>query len=42
MDWRRLRREAAWIASRTDARLRAERQRAWKIVHRAARRDRRR
>ena len=40
-DWRKLRREAAWIASRTDARLRSERLRQWKIVHRQARRDRR-
>lgn len=40
-DWRKLRREAAWIASRTDARLRSERLREWKIIHRAARRDRR-
>lgn len=39
-DWRKLRREAAWIASRTDARLRSERLREWKIRHRAARRDR--
>ncbi len=31
--WRKLRREAAWIASRTDARLRAERKRQWKITH---------
>jgi ribosome biogenesis GTPase / thiamine phosphate phosphatase len=37
--WRRLRREAEWIASRTDARLRAERLRERKIIHRRARRD---
>jgi ribosome biogenesis GTPase len=41
-DWRKLRREAAWMASRTDARLRAERLREWKITHRQARRDRQR
>jgi ribosome biogenesis GTPase / thiamine phosphate phosphatase len=40
-DWRKLRREAAWMASRTDARLRSERLREWKIMHRQARRDRR-
>lgn len=41
-DWRKLRREAAWMASRTDARLQAERLREWKIMHRQARRDRQR
>ncbi len=35
--WRKLRREAEWMASRTDARLRAERTREWKIVHKAMR-----
>jgi len=35
--WRKLRREAAWAASRTDARLRAERNRQWKIIHRSMR-----
>jgi ribosome biogenesis GTPase len=40
--WRKLRREAAWIAARTDARLRAERVRKWKIVHTEARRHRHR
>lgn len=35
--WRKLQREAAWIASRTDARLRAERTRQWKIVHKEMR-----
>jgi ribosome biogenesis GTPase len=35
--WRKLRREAAWIASRTDARLRAERKRTWKLAHTQAR-----
>ena len=31
--WRKLRREAEWMASRSDARLRAERKRNWKIVN---------
>ncbi|MEO3784810.1 ribosome small subunit-dependent GTPase A [Actinocorallia sp. B10E7] len=35
--WRKLRKEAAWAASRTDARLRAERTRQWKIIHRSMR-----
>jgi ribosome biogenesis GTPase len=38
--WRRLRREAEWMAARTDARLRAERLRERKLIHRQARRDR--
>jgi ribosome biogenesis GTPase len=38
--WRRLRREAEWMASRTDSRLRAERLRERKLIHRQARRDR--
>jgi ribosome biogenesis GTPase len=38
--WRKLRREAAWIAARTDARLRAERVRQSKIIHRQARQNR--
>jgi ribosome biogenesis GTPase len=38
--WRKLRREAAWIAARTDARLRAERTRQWKVIHMDARRAR--
>jgi ribosome biogenesis GTPase len=38
--WRKLVREAEWMASRTDARLRAERQRRSKLIHRQARRDR--
>jgi ribosome biogenesis GTPase len=37
--WRKLQREAQWIASRTDARLRAERQRQWKIISMEARRS---
>jgi ribosome biogenesis GTPase / thiamine phosphate phosphatase len=35
--WRKLQREAVWMASRTDARLRAEQTRQWKIRHRAMR-----
>lgn len=31
--WRKLGREAEWIASRTDARLRQERERYWKRIH---------
>jgi ribosome biogenesis GTPase len=38
--WRRLRREADWMAARTDARLRAERLRERKLITRQARRDR--
>jgi ribosome biogenesis GTPase len=38
--WRKLRREAAWLAARTDARLRAERTREWKVIHMGARRAR--
>lgn len=37
--WRKLRREAEWMASRTDARLRAERTRQWKIIHKEMRRS---
>jgi ribosome biogenesis GTPase len=36
--WQKLQREARWMASRTDARLRAERRREWKIRTKAARR----
>ncbi|PRX92251.1 ribosome small subunit-dependent GTPase A [Allonocardiopsis opalescens] len=36
--WRKLRREAEWQASRTDARLRQERLREWKQVHKEVRR----
>lgn len=35
--WRKLQREAAWMAARTDARLRAEQTRQWKIRHKAMR-----
>ncbi len=37
--WRKLQREAAWIASRSDARLRQERGLAWKRIHREMRRS---
>jgi ribosome biogenesis GTPase len=39
--WRRLRREAAWMAAKTDARLRAEQVRKWKLITTEARRRRR-
>ncbi|GAB2866172.1 ribosome small subunit-dependent GTPase A [Actinocorallia aurea] len=35
--WRKLQREAEWAASRTDARLRAERENRWKAVHKEMR-----
>jgi ribosome biogenesis GTPase / thiamine phosphate phosphatase len=35
--WRKLQREARWMASRTDARLRAEQTRQWKIIHKSMR-----
>lgn len=37
--WHKLRREAEWMASRTDARLRAERTREWKNLHKEMRRS---
>ncbi|NUP34774.1 MAG: ribosome small subunit-dependent GTPase A [Streptomycetaceae bacterium] len=37
--YRKLRREAEWIASRTDQRLRAERARQWKVIHKEMRRN---
>jgi ribosome biogenesis GTPase len=37
--WRKLRREAEWIAVRQDARLRAERVKAWKRIHMEVRRS---
>ncbi|HET7312052.1 MAG TPA: ribosome small subunit-dependent GTPase A [Mycobacteriales bacterium] len=37
--WRKLQREAQWIASRADARLRAEQRREWKVVHMEMRRS---
>lgn len=36
--WRKLQREAAWMAARTDARLRKEQQNKWKIIHKDMRR----
>ncbi|WP_424530642.1 ribosome small subunit-dependent GTPase A [Sphaerisporangium viridialbum] len=35
--WRKLQREAAWMARRGDARLRAEETRKWKIIHKSMR-----
>nr|WP_248965643.1 ribosome small subunit-dependent GTPase A [Sphaerisporangium perillae] len=35
--WRKLQREAAWMARRTDARLRSEQTREWKIIHKSMR-----
>ncbi|MEV5407648.1 ribosome small subunit-dependent GTPase A [Thermopolyspora sp. NPDC052614] len=35
--WRKLQREAAWMASRTDARLRSEQTRRWKVIEKAMR-----
>jgi ribosome biogenesis GTPase len=37
--WHKLQREAAWMASRTDARLRSEQTRKWKIIHKEMRRS---
>jgi ribosome biogenesis GTPase / thiamine phosphate phosphatase len=37
--WHKLRREAEWMASRTDARLRSERARQWKILHKEMRKS---
>ncbi|QYC43532.1 Putative ribosome biogenesis GTPase RsgA [Nonomuraea coxensis DSM 45129] len=37
--WRKLQREAAWMASRTDARLRKEQQNKWKIITKEMRRS---
>jgi ribosome biogenesis GTPase / thiamine phosphate phosphatase len=39
--WEHLQREAAWMASRTDARLRRAQQRKWGALHRQQRRDER-
>lgn len=39
--WHKLQREASWAAARNDARLRAERQREWKLVTLEMRRSRR-
>ncbi|WP_030454304.1 ribosome small subunit-dependent GTPase A [Herbidospora cretacea] len=35
--WRKLQREAAWMARRSDARLQAEETRKWKIIHKGMR-----
>ncbi|WP_184616921.1 ribosome small subunit-dependent GTPase A [Sphaerisporangium krabiense] len=35
--WRKLQREAQWMAGRTDARLRAEQARKWKVIHKSMR-----
>jgi len=37
--WRKLQREARWIASRTDARLRAEDLRKWKVITKSYRKN---
>ncbi|GII92078.1 ribosome small subunit-dependent GTPase A [Sinosporangium siamense] len=37
--WRKLQREAAWMARRTDARLRSEEQRKWKTIHKEMRKS---
>ncbi len=37
--WRRLQREAAWMARRSDARLRSEERRKWTTLYRSMRRD---
>ena len=37
--WRKLQREAAWMARRNDARLRSEQRRAWKLVQGEVRRS---
>ncbi|ONI77778.1 ribosome small subunit-dependent GTPase A [Actinosynnema sp. ALI-1.44] len=37
--WFKLNREAEWVASRTDARLRQERGRRWKVIHKEMRRS---
>jgi ribosome biogenesis GTPase len=35
--WRKLQREALWVASRTDARLRKAREQEWKVINKAVR-----
>ncbi|MDQ1748037.1 MAG: ribosome biosis GTPase / thiamine phosphate phosphatase [Frankiaceae bacterium] len=37
--WRKLQREAVWIAARTDARLRAEQSKKWRAIHQEVRRS---
>ncbi|MEV0381039.1 ribosome small subunit-dependent GTPase A [Nonomuraea sp. NPDC050643] len=39
LSWRKLQREAVWMAARTDARLRKEQQNKWKIIHKEMRRS---
>ncbi|GAA3128961.1 ribosome small subunit-dependent GTPase A [Planomonospora alba] len=39
VSWHKLQREAAWMASRTDARLRKEMQNKWKVIHKEMRRS---
>jgi ribosome biogenesis GTPase len=37
--WRKLQREAVWMAARTDARLRAEQSKKWRAIHQEMRRS---
>lgn len=37
--WNKLQREAAWMASRSDARLRKELQNRWKVIHKEMRKS---
>jgi ribosome biogenesis GTPase len=37
--WHKLRKEAAWMTGRADARLRSEQTRRWKIIHKEMRRS---
>lgn len=37
--WRKLQREAVWMAARTDARLRKDLQNKWKVIHKEMRRS---
>jgi ribosome biogenesis GTPase len=37
--WQHLRREAAWVARRTDARLRSQERRKWASISKSLRRD---
>jgi ribosome biogenesis GTPase len=38
--WRKLQREALWVASRTDARLRKAREQEWKVINKSVRANR--
>jgi ribosome biogenesis GTPase len=38
--WRKLQREAQWVASRTDARLRKAREQEWKVINKSVRANR--